>query len=84
MAKKKSFHEMTDDELEALNQELMRQKAVIRLEQHKIHAVLTKRRAEQDARRQVARMSPAQRAAAAQIIQAEGIDSSEAIGEPGA
>ncbi len=76
MAKAKSYDDMSLDELEAVNQDLMAQKEAIREEQRAVNAAMDKAAA----RERLERMSDAERQALAQTIRdAGGIESLESV-----
>lgn len=75
------YDEMTVAELEALNVQLMAEKATVRLEQRKLAAALDEKRAQQAAAERVEKMDPTERAALAQALSATGVASEEAFGE---
>jgi len=78
------YKNMTIEQLERANQELMKRRQRIKGEQKQIAAELDSRQAEISARKKVSSMSDSEKAAAAQILKTEGIESAEAVGSPGA
>jgi len=78
------YNQMTIEELEKANQELMEQRQKIKDEQRLIAAVLDRKQAEARAKAKVARMSDPEKAALAQVLKAGSIESAEAVGSPGA
>lgn len=79
MTAKKKPDNMSKDELVEENHKLMEQKREIRQQQLEINRLLDQRVAEE----KVAQMNPDERQALAQVIQAEGIESQEAVNESG-
>ncbi len=77
--------EASDDELLQMQTALHGSMKEIKKQKRAVDAELQRRAIAREAARKVAQMSPAERAAAAQIIgQAGGIPSGEAVGTPGA
>jgi hypothetical protein len=83
MVKKSDYKNMSIEDLEKLNQDLMNQREAIKEEQRKIAAVLDEKCALRDAQRKAETMSDPEKAALLQILKPEGIRSEEKVGEPG-
>jgi hypothetical protein len=75
------LQEMGIAELEALNEELMVQRAAIKARQQEIKAVLDSRVAEKEALAALDKLTPEGQAALAQALTTRGIDSGEAFGK---
>ncbi len=80
----KDYESMSVEALDAENQRLQGQREGIREELRRLVAVRDRKAVLEAAERQVAAMGDPQKAALAQVIQAQGIASGEAVGEPGA
>lgn len=76
---REAMENMTDDELLALNQTLMKDKEQIRQQQLEINQILTNRAAEAKAKRTAAGLSNTEKAALLQVIQPSGIESEESF-----
>jgi len=79
-----NYEDMSIEQLEKENNKLSARRLEIKSEQMKIVAVLERKRSEKEAAAKVARMTDKEKQAMARVIQAEGIESTEAVGEPGA
>lgn len=75
--------EMSDEGLSKTNEELQIQWGGLRMRMREVTAELNRRTNERAAKEALARLNPAQRAALAQVIKAEGVESGEAVGTPG-
>jgi hypothetical protein len=69
--------------LEGKLQDLTEKRAALKAEAQEVHAALDRAQAAQAAEERVASMSDVERAALAQAIAANGIESGEAVGTPG-
>lgn len=74
-----NFEQMTVEQLTAELQRLNEQRAALREQAMAAHAVLDRKQAVATARRKLAEMSDVEKAALAQLVQAEGIESGEAV-----
>ena len=79
MDKKKSYSEMTDNELQAARQGLTKQYNAVREQQRLASKELDRREMASRAKEQAAKMSPAEKDALLQIIQPVGIESEEVV-----
>lgn len=77
------FTAMSVDDLEKFIQGTDEEIQELRNLKREAHAVLDVRNAETAARSRLETMSDPERAALAQILEAEGIDTEEVVGEPG-
>ena len=80
----KDYESMSVEALDAENQRLQGQRDTVREELRRLVAVRDRKAVLEAAERQVAAMGEPEVAALAQVIQAQGIESGEAVGEPGA
>lgn len=74
-----NYEQMTVEQLTAELQRLNEQRAALREQAIAVHAVLDRKQAVETARRKLAEMSDVEKAALAQLVQAEGIESGEAV-----
>lgn len=74
-----NYEQMTVEQLTAELQRLNEQRAALREQAMGVHAVLDRKQAVETARRKLAEMSDVEKAALAQLVQAEGIESGEAV-----
>jgi len=74
-----SYEAMTVEQLEAELQRISEERAALKTRAVAAHAVLDRRNGEAAARRRLATMSDVERAALAQIVATEGIESGEAV-----
>jgi len=74
-----NYEQMTVEQLEAELQRISGERAALKEKAVAVHAVLDRRNAEAAARRKLAEMSDVEKAALAQIVAAEGIESGEAV-----
>ncbi len=77
------YSKMTIEELGLANQKLMIARDKIKAKQLEINAIISQKQAEESLIRSVEAMSSEQKALAAQMIQAEGIESKESVGSLG-
>jgi hypothetical protein len=75
---------MSSEELEAHYQELDGQRAAIQAEARLVRAEIDQRVAAAEAARKLASMSDREKAALIQMLEAQGIESAEGFGSPGA
>ncbi len=74
-----NYEQMSVEQLEAELQRISGERAELKAQALSAHAVLDRRNAEAAARRRLATMSDVEKAALAQIVAAEGIESGEAV-----
>ena len=74
-----SYELMTVEQLTAELQRINEERAALREQAMAVHAVLDRKQAVETARRKLAEMSDVEKAALAQIVAAEGIESGEAV-----
>jgi len=77
------YEDMTIEQLEEINNKMGAKRLEIKGEQSKVVAVLDAKKTEKKAAEKLAAMTDNEKKALARVIEAEGIESAEAVGEPG-